>query len=192
MSPSSSVLRIGLVLGCAATTACGDANLLPPATLGVREDTITLWAITGTSIALPSAWDQVLGIAARTDRTSSFDWAFDFVWDSVAHDTVPALLPRGALGLSVDGGLQKVSGVFDSLRTAPGSGYDGSAPVYLDSTTVVATRSRTQTCNFGIYSGIFAKATPLAISRSFRKVVLRLVTDPNCGYRSFNPGVPGN
>jgi len=192
MLRTSATLRIGLVLASAAVTACGDANLLPPATLGVQEDTVTLWAITGTQIALPSAWDLVLGIAARTDRTSSFDWAFDFVYDSLAHDTVPALLPRGALGLSADGGLQQMKVAFDSLRSAPADGYDADKPVFLDTTTVVAARSRTQTCNFGIYSGIYAKVTPLEISRTYRRIILRLVTDPNCGYHSFLPGVPGN
>jgi len=57
---------------------------------------------------------------------------------------------------------------------------------------VVVARSRSQTCNFGIYSGIFAKVIPLAISRTDRKIILRMVTDPNCGYHSFQPGVPGN
>lgn len=186
------VYRIGLTLACVAATACGDANLLPPATLGVRDDTITLWAVTGTAIQLPSAWDLVLGIAARTDRTSSFDLVFDFVYDSLAQDTVAALLPRGALGLSADGGLQRVNQSFDNLLAAPSDGYDSVKPVFVDTTTVVAARSRSQTCNFGIYSGIYAKAIPIAISRTDRKIILRLVTDPNCGYHSFQPGVPGN
>lgn len=192
MLRSLPVVRIGLVLGCVTASACGDANLLPPATLAVREDTVTLWAVTGTSLSLPSAWDLVLGFAARTDRTASFDMVFDFIYDSLAHDTVPALLPRGWLGLSADGGLQRMSVAFDSLRAAPSGGYDSYKPVPLDTTTVVAARSRSQTCNFGIYSGIFAKAIPLAISRTDRKLILRMVTDPNCGYHSFQPGVPGN
>ncbi len=182
----------GLVLACAAVAACGDSNLLPPATLAVETDTVTLWAITGTPIAEPSAWDLVLGYPARTDRTASFDFAFDFVWDSVAQDTMPALLPRGALGLSADGGLQVVRTPFDSLRSAPSTGYDADKPVFLDTTTVVAARSRTQTCNFGIYSGIFAKLVPLSIDRTYRKIILRMVIDPNCGYYSFQPGVPGH
>jgi hypothetical protein len=188
----SHAYRIGLTLACLAATACGDANLLPPATLGVRDDTITLWAVTDTPIQLPSAWDLVLGISARTDRTSAFDMVFDFVYDSLAHDTVPALLPRGALGLSADGGLQRMPTAFDSLFAAPVDGYDSYKTIPLDSTTVVVIRSRSQTCNFDIYSGIFAKAVPLAISRADRKIILRLVTDPNCGYHSFRPGVPGN
>ncbi len=184
--------RIGLALACVAATACGDANLLPPATLGVRDDTITLWAVTGTAIQLPSAWDLVLGIPARTDRTSSFDIVFDFVYDSLAHDTVPALLPRGAIGLSADGGLQRIDQPFANVLAAPSDGYDSFKPVFVDTATVVVARSRSQTCNFGIFSGIFAKAIPIAISRADRKVILRLVTDPNCGYHSFQPGVPGN
>ena len=184
--------RAALVLAAVATSACGEANLLPPATLAVREDTIRLWAVSGTDIGLPSAYDLVLGLTARTDRTSDFDFVFDFVYDSVAHDTVPALLPRAALGLSADGGLVRVATRFDSLYAAPAGGYDASKVVFLDSTTVVVARSRTQTCNFGIYSGIFAKLVPLELSRTYRRLTMRLVTDPNCGYHSFRPGVPGN
>jgi hypothetical protein len=186
------VPRLGLALLFAAAAACGDANILPPASLAVRDDTITLWALTGTNIQFPSAYDLVLGIAARTDRTPDFDLAFDFVYDSLAHDTVPALLPRGALGLSADGGLLRVATRFDSLYAAPGSGYDAIRPVFLDTTTVVVVRSRTQICNFGISSGLYAKLQPLAISRTFRKLIMRMVTDPNCGYHSLQPGVPGS
>jgi len=186
--------RTGLaLLAVAATTAaCGDANLLPPANVAVAEDTVTLWAVTGTAIALPSAYDVVLTVPARTDRTADFDFVFDFVRDSVTGDTVPALEPRGAMGLSADGGLITVSSTFDALTSAPGSGYNSYSPVYLDTTTVVAVRSRTQTCNFGITSGIFAKVQPLVISRTFRKIILRLVVDPNCGYRGLQLGIPGS
>jgi hypothetical protein len=185
--------RTGLaLLALAATAACGNANLLPPANIPVAEDTVTLWAATGTAIALPSAYDVVLASPARTDRTSDFDFVFDFVRDTLTGDTVPALVPRGALGLSADGGLLRVSTKFDSLVTAPGSGYDAYKPVYLDTTSVVVVRSRSQTCNFGITSGVYAKVLPLAISVSFRKIILRLVVDPNCGYRGLALGLPGS
>ena len=183
---------LALLALLAATAACGDANLLPPASIEVAEDTVTLWAATGTAIALPSAYDVVLATPARTDRTSDFDFVFDFVRDTLTGDTVPALLPRGAFGLSADGGLLRVATTFDSLVTAPGGGYDAYKPVYLDSTTVVAVRSRTQECNFGVSSGVYAKVVPLAISVSFRKIILRLVVDPNCGYRGLALGLPGS
>jgi hypothetical protein len=186
------VSRLGLALVFAAATACGDANLLPPAQLGVRDDTVTLWALTGTSIQLPSAYDVVLGTVARTDRTPDFDLAFDFVYDSLKHDTVAAFMPRGALGLSADGGLLQVATRFDSLYAAPGSGYDAYKTVFLDTTTVVVVRSRTQVCNFGISSGYYAKIRPLTISRTYRNIIMRLVTDPNCGYHSLQPGIPGS
>ena len=185
--------RIGPALAVAlATSACGDANILPPATLGVATDTITLWAVTGTDIGLPSAYDLVYGITARTDRTADFDFVFDFVYDRAAGDTVPALLPRGAVGLSADGGLLKVSTPFDSLYSAPGGDYDPNKIVPVDTTTTVVARSRSQYCNYGITAGLYAKIQPLSISRTFRKMIFRMTIDPNCGYRSFRPGVPGN
>jgi hypothetical protein len=186
--------RTGLALVCllAATAACGDTNLLPPANIEVAEDSVTLWAATGTAIALPSAYDILLATPARTDRTSAFDFVFDFVRDTLTGDTVPALLPRGAMGLSADGGLLQVATKFDSLTIAPGSGYNSYAPVYLDTATVVVVRSRTETCNFGITSGLYAKVKPVSISLPLRKIVMRSVVDPNCGYRGLQPGLPGS
>jgi hypothetical protein len=183
---------LALVALLAATAACGDSNSLSPASIEVAEDTVTLWAATGTAIALPSAYDVVGATPARTDRTSDFDFVFDFVRDTLTGDTVPALLPRGALGLSADGGLLLVATKFDSLPMAPGSGYDSYKPVYLDTNTVVVIRSRAQTCNYGITSGVYAKVLPLSISVSFRKIILRLVVDPNCGYRGLQLGIPGS
>ena len=183
---------LALLLVAVSAVACGSANLLPPANVAVADDTVTLWAVTGTAIALPSAYDIILATPARTDRTSSFDFVFDFLADSLTGDTVPALEPRGAVGLSADGGLIKVASTFGAITSAPGSGYNSTSPVYVDTTTVVAVRSRTETCNFGITSGVFAKLQPLVIDRVARKIVLHLVVDPNCGYRSLQPGIPGS
>ena len=188
--------RAGLALLAvvAAASACGDSSLLPPADLLVLDDTVTLWAVTGTAITLPSAFDILLNSVARTDRTGGFDFVFGFVPDTLTGDSVPglpALLPRGWMGLSADGGLLRVATKFDSLAAAPGSGYDSYAPVYLDTGTVVVARSRTQTCNFGLTSGQFAKVQPVAIDIAARKIVLHVVNDPNCGYRGLQPGLPG-
>ena len=184
--------RSGLALVLAvALGACGDANVLPPATSPAHVDTLALWAVTGTDIIHPSAFDMLNAEVVRTDRTANFDFVFDIVVDS-AGDTVPVLVPRGGVGLTADGGLQRVGVQWDTLVLAPPDGYGTHAPVPLSLGAVVVARSRTQTCNFGIAAGLYAKLQPLDIDLPNRRMVIRILVDQNCGYRGLQTGLPGS
>jgi hypothetical protein len=145
--------------------------------------------VTGTDIVHPSAFDLLNNTVVRTDRTASFDFVLDFVVDSVG-DTVPMLYPRGGVGLTADGGLQLVATHFDTLTVAPADGYDAHQPVRLRLGALVAARSRTQTCNFGVTSGLYAKLQPLDIDVPNRRMVIRILVNQNCGYRGLQPGLP--
>ena len=182
--------RAGLALFAATLTACGEVNYLSPASMPTYEDTVTLWAATGTAVELPSAFDLIGVTVVRTDRTNLFDFLFDLRTDSTG-DTVAFLVPRGALGLSDDAGLQRVAARFDTLYLAPSGGYEFHAEVPVDTGTVLFARSRLQTCNFGLSYGIYAKLQPLVISRRERWMKIRFRLDPNCGYRGLGEGVPG-
>jgi hypothetical protein len=184
--------RSGLALVLAAALgACGNASTLPPATVPSVVDTLALWAVTGTDIVHPSAFDLLNAQVVRTDRSAGFDFVFDFVVDSVG-DTVPVLYPRGGLGLNPDGGLQRVAVHWDTLLVAPPDGYETQLPVRLDLGTVVVARSRTQVCNFGISAGLYAKLQPLDIDTPNRRMVIRILVDQNCGYRGLQTGLPGS
>lgn len=184
--------RPGLaLLLAAALSACGDANILPPATVPVVVDTLALWAVTGTDVVYPSAFDLLNNQVVRTDRSADFDFVFDFVVDSVG-DTVPVLIPRGGVGLTPDGGLQRVGVQWDTLRLAPSDGYEPRLPVRLDLGAVVVARSRMQPCNFGLSAGLYAKLQPLDIDLPNRRMVIRISVDLNCGYRGLEPGIPGS
>ena len=183
---------IGLALVfAAALAACGDPNLLPPATEPIRQDTLVLWALTGTPILRPSAFDILRQTPARTDRTSEFDFAFDFRPDSLG-DTVAVLIPRGWFGLSGDAGLLRLAANFDTLRLAPAEGYEFRKPVVFDTEVVVVVRSRPQTCNFGLQYGLYMKLQMIDFNRAEGWVRLRMNLDPNCGYRGLAPGIPSD
>jgi len=168
--------------------ACSTGFPLPPAALIVDTSSVTLWALTNTDLANPSAYDVVLQLVARTDRTSSFDFAFDIRVDSAPpHDTVAEFLPRGTLGLYVDGGLQVTTQAFDSITIAPPTGYQDTLAVPLKVGMVVLAASRSQTCNFGYIKPLFAKMQITALDFVARSVTFRIFTDPNCGYRSLRP-----
>lgn len=168
----------------AALAACNSAFTLPPATLAAAQDTVTLWALDGTDLAHPSAYDVMQQVVARTDRTSGFDFAFDIQVDSL-KDTSAVLLPRGALGLTVDGGLQVTQQAFDSITIAPTSGYQDTLAVVVKTGTVVLAASRSQTCNFGYIRPLYAKLRITTVDLVARAVTFDILTDPNCGYRSL-------
>ncbi len=169
-----------LIAGCSATYS------LPPATLPLTPGTVTLWALTGTSLSNPSAYDLLQQTVVRTDRTSIFDFAFDIQVDS-AKDTSAVFLPRGALGLTMDGGLQVSTQPNDSLTFAPNSGYQDSLPVKLQVGTVVLAASRQETCNFGFVYPLYGKMRITAIDYAARSVTFDILVDANCGYRSLKP-----
>jgi len=167
----------------AAFAACDNPFALPPATAIPFDTTYTLWSLTGSPVSDPSAYDMVLQLIARTDRTTSFDFALDMP-DSLG-DTIPLLLPPGAFGLPRDGGLQISKTPFDSLNYAPDGGYDQGAGQKLAVGTVVLASSRTQSCNYSIVHPLYAKLLVTAINTAARSVTFRMVLDPNCGYRSL-------
>lgn len=168
----------------AAIAACNNPFALPPATLPPAEGSLTLYALTGTSLLEPSAYDMVQQLVVRTDRTPLFDFALDMVTDSL-HDTTAVLIPPGALGLLRDGGLQITTTPYDSITIAPDGGYQQGAPQPLALGTVVLASSRSQSCNFGFIRPLYAKLKVTAIDLVARSVTFLMLLDPNCGYRSL-------
>jgi hypothetical protein len=159
----------------------------------VQEDTLTLWALTGTPILRPSAFSILNQTPVRTDRTSEFDFAFDLVPDTLSDtvvDTVAVFIPRGGFGLSADAGLIRLVANYDTVRLAPVEGYEFRNRVAFDFEVVVVARSRLQSCNFGLSYGLYAKLQMIDLNRAERWVRFRMNLDPNCGYRGLAPGIP--
>ena len=176
----------------AAFAACDNPFALPPAALIPLDTTYTLYAITGSAVAAPSAYDMVDQLVIRTDRSSNFDFALDMP-DSLG-DTIPLLLPPGAMGLTRDAGLQLSTMPYDSLVYAPDKGYDQGAGQKLALGTVVLAASRTQSCNYNIAHPLYAKLQVMAIDTVARSVTFHMLLDNNCGYRSLlaDSVPPGN
>src|SRR6478609_1700464 len=90
-------LRPGLLLALAVAIACSDANSLGDPTQTNVTDTVTLGAIEGTSIAVPSGYNISRG-AIRTDQV---DFEFAYNVRKLADGTYQhVFLPRAALGLA--------------------------------------------------------------------------------------------
>ncbi len=187
VAPTVTVAGLALL-----AAACSDTTGLPAAVIDNVVDTVSLFALFGTPISTPSAYDlnsRLGGAAAnalvRTDQASAFDFAFNF--DSLRR---PVLLPPGAVGLGQSSGLQRASLPFDAITVAPTGGYVFDQPLVVDTGTVAVVRSRPTNCLFGVTVFLYAKLRVVAIDTTARRIDFRILVDQNCGYHGLAPGIP--
>ena len=181
-----SLLPVALVLAA----ACNESLLPQPSVLN-EIDTVSLYALSGTPIASPSAYVISFRQSTRTDRAiDGFDFAFDI--DTAGR---PVLLPTGALRMGRASGIQLSTTPFDSIRFAPNRNYQLDSAVVVDSNSVAILHSRPQGCSFTSAAFVFyAKLHVLAIDTTSgangRRIDFEILTDINCGYRGLEPGLP--
>jgi hypothetical protein len=168
-----------------ALAACGNTAGLPSGLESV-VDTVTLYAVDGTALDLPSGL-SIGGTphAVRTDLISTFDFVFNI---TPAQGAV--LLPTGAIHLGIGSAIQKQTVSFDAITLAPGGVYDDSLPFQLDSGMVAVMHSRVQTCPLGTVGVNYGKLEVMAIDTVARSIELKFLANLNCGYRSLEPGFP--
>jgi len=178
--------RVAL-LAVPALVACGTGTTLPPPRIENLVDTTTLYALSGTSIHLPSGFDVVSGTAVRTDRDYPLDFAFDL--DTAGTAT---LWPAGMLGLIGTPGLLRSDQAFADVLSAPLDGYVSDSLLIVDEGAVFVARSRASSSLCTLSSSLprYGKFHVLAIDRQARSVTLEFLVDQNCGYRGLEPGLP--
>lgn len=164
-------------------SACGDDFVLPPAQFANRVDTITLFAIDGTPLSKPSAYNLLFGQLVRTDRSLEFDFAVNVSGDSTF------LIPTGVLGLTEQSGWLRVTDAFDDVLLAPSVEYVAEESARLVPGDVLVLRSRFISC-FGSLLPVYAKIEVLETSLTDRSVTWQLLVNRNCGYRGLEPGPP--
>ncbi len=176
-----------LVVGFLTVAACGNTGLQPGIVVNA-VDTLSLYALDGTALDLPSAFRIVSPHVLRTDQSSDFD----FVFNLTAGDSAE-LLPTGAVGLGIGSGIQiqKASTSFDAITVVPGGVYADSLPVHVDSGSVAVVHSRPTSCAItASFSFLYAKVQVAKIDTVARRIDLIVLTNQNCGYRSLEPGNP--
>jgi hypothetical protein len=125
--------------------------------------------------------------------------AFDLAFDLDASGNIRAFPVRQIVPFRVIGGilqpshrvgLQKSATTFDNLTRAPSGGYNyDSATVVRAGETLVVEVQATQ-CSFSISPNLYTKIAIDSVSTASRYIRIRTVHDPNCGFRSFKPGIP--
>lgn len=184
------------VASVAALAACDDSLGLRAST-AVQFDTLSAYSMTNTPISFPAAYSASNGFVVRVDQTIAFDVAFD-----LAPNGEVQLIPARRISVTrqVGGvptatqrvGLQLIKGSFESLTKAPTGGYT------YDSTFVVAPGEgvvielASDICQYSLVQQIYAKLVVDSVAANRREIYFRAIRDPNCGFRSLQPGVPKN
>jgi len=182
---------LALIASASILTACDDPQLLR-ATLPTVQDAYTVFALTGTPASYPSGLNTYVRAAVRVDGNANFDVAFDLDADGNAV-LYPVQKIVSGLGSSRKVGLRRVAGPFDSVTIAPSGTYADSTIVAREGDIVVVQAVRNSAgdaCAFDISPYIYTKVLVDSIAVDTRTIVLQTVLDPNCGFRSFQPGIP--
>jgi hypothetical protein len=195
-------LRAGLAtatLAAAAMLACGDP-LGPEARFETYADTLALYALNGAPRGAPTALHIFTGAvfgspAVTTDASFQLDLAVDIDAEgrprlypvrAIASPLIALLLPAGPHQV----GLLRTTDPFDAITEAPNRGYvrDSAATVAIGE--VVLIESLDPAACPTLFAPVYAKMVIDSVRLATRQLFLRITAEPNCGFRSFLPGVP--
>ena len=180
--------------GMGGATACDDPFGLK-ATIATATDTLVAFAMTGTSTAFPSGFNAATGAVVRVLPDIAFDVAFDVTADSKIR-VIPARLISatrnsfGSISATQQVGLIAPTGTFESITKAPASGFKRDSVVVVSAGQPVVLEVNSDACQFSLANLIYAKLVVDSINTTSRQIFFRATRDPNCGFRSFLPGVP--
>jgi hypothetical protein len=185
-----------VALPLVAALACSSDPYAPKALDRVFADTLRVVALSGTSAEAPSG----VRLITHESRVPDFSEQFDFALDIDGSGNV-VVYPRARvvtcssicqLGVRV---IRSDSVKFEDLFDAPKSGYtyDSVTTVPVGATAVFVSKEvLCQPSNISTYD-MYAKMIVDSVRASDRSIFLRLVSDPNCGFRGLVPNtIPGH
>lgn len=171
--------------GVALLCACGDPNALPDPQIENVVDTISISALTGTAIQLPSALSVAGPRGVRTDLSADFDIAFDI------RGAIPVFIPRAGLNFPTGGlqpGLLRSDKTFADIEQGETNGYTTRDTLQLAVGDVFVARSRV-VCS-ALQVPLYGKLRILELDAAARTVTFEVLADQNCGYVGLEPGLP--
>lgn len=188
----SFVVAAGM-LGAAA--ACGDnSNFLSPASSANVIRTYNVWALSGTNSALPAAVQFSALTAERPQLLANGSVNFEVAFDLTADGKVRFMPARSVVPQAPSGaptvGLTKSTSSFAQVTRAPDRGYIDDSTLVVGVNEVVLVRLVSSGCVLG--DPYYAKAVVDSIIATERRIVLRALTNRNCGYRALTEGLPSN
>ena len=184
-------LALAVIASALVLTACGDPQGII-AQLPTVTDSYQVYALTGTPASFPSGINTYVRSAVRVDGNANFDVAFDL---NGAGQVL--VYPVQKVVNSITGnrqvGLKKVAGAASTVTIAPTGTYLDSTVVAAPGDVIVLQAVRNGTndaCQFDISPYIYTKLVIDSVSVPTRSIFVGATLDPNCGFRSFESGLP--
>jgi len=190
---AAAALRAAGALLALAAAACSDPFSVE-ADFDTVESVVTLRALTGTPLELPLA--LLVAPVPQVVRPASdfvFDLAFDLDAAGAAQLYPVDVVARPSVIAGRRVGLQKITGrSYDEVTRAPDGGYDFSDPMPVAVGDVIVVQAIGHpSCLTSFFSTlVFAKLRIEAIDPAARTMSVRVLVDPNCGFRGFESGTP--
>ncbi len=184
-----------LFLSAVLLVACGaETNLLPPATNENVSRSFSVFALTGSSSALPSGYSFTTEQVARLQILASGSLNFDIAFDLTADNRVRLLPVRSLVplppGATPNIGLQTSAAGFGSLVRAPDRGFAIDSALVVNVGELVLLQISPAPCPFN--DPFFAKLVVDSVVVAERRMVVRSLINRNCGFRSLTAGIPQN
>jgi hypothetical protein len=163
-----------------------------PAGLSTVADSGTVYAINGAPSLAPTAVHMYTGSRTAADASFFFDVAFDI---DASGNIV--LLPQRAVasGLTTTHGvgLQKSAQNYADIHSAIKTGYRADTAMIVNPNQTVLVQVQDPACAVSITgTSIYGKLVVLSVDKVARTLVVQYAADPNCGFLSFDPGIPKN
>ncbi len=187
----SRVATLAAAVLTVAGVACSDFTGVP-ASLSTVADSGTVWALNGAPTGAPSALHAYSGTLIPADANFVFDVAFDLD-PSGGIRILPQRAVASGLATTHAVALATVPDSFEAVTSVPrGLAFRAdTALVVQRNQTVIAQVTDATACGFSLTgSTLFAKLVIRSINRDAKTMKVSYVVDPNCGFRSFLPGVP--
>lgn len=183
---------VALAAALAAGAACNDP-ITNTATLQVASDTLVVTALTGTAPNARSALQlRLVPTVVSPEALADADYHVVLDINAAGRPVVyPSVLVSRAVSRRVS--VRRVAAAYDSLNRAPTDGYSADSALVVSPGEVVAVQlggGRGAECAFTGRPFFYSKIVVDSVRLSDRLLFVRATTNPNCGFRSFAPGVP--
>ena len=177
-----------------AAASCGDVTGLE-ATASNLTDTLSVFPLTGSSAVTPTALNTPFGTVTPIGPSGSFDVAFDLDAQRRVVIYPVKLVVQPLTGVN-EVGIRKVAGTFESVERAPTGEYEADEATVLNVGEVAVIEARRNRggdiCTFALSPNIYSKIVIDSVPAATNAIWFRIVANPNCGFRSFAPGLPKN
>ena len=183
---------LSALVGVISIVACKDLTGVP-ASYSNLSDSATVYSLNGAPLGAPTALYVYGATVLAADASFSFDVAFDITGPREVT-ILPVRTVASGLVSTHSVGLATVADTFGAVNSVPkGTSFRADTAVTVVPTEVVLVQvdeSGSACASSSTGSNIYGKLVIRSIDLDARTMQVEFAVDPNCGFRSFESGVP--